>query len=59
MKFVGASLLLVSLVVNLQAGKVTWSDSGSPTISGTSGQGCSQNGFDTEDKNDTKTDCNK
>ena len=57
MKFVGASLLLVSLVVSLQAGKVTWGDDGSATISGTSGQGCNQSGFGTKDKNTTKANC--
>jgi hypothetical protein len=57
MKFVGASLLLVSLVVSLQAGKVTWGDSGSPTIAGIPGQGCTESGFGTEDKNTTDADC--
>ena len=57
MKFVGASLLLVSLVVSLQAGKVTWGEGGSATIAGTAGQGCSQSGFGTEDKNTTKANC--
>ena len=57
MKFVITSLLLVSLVVSLQAGKVTWNDDGSVTIAGTAGQGCSQSGFGTEDKNTTKPDC--
>jgi hypothetical protein len=57
MKFVGASLLLVSLVVSLQAGKVNWDESGSPTIAGTSGQGCTESGFGTEDKNTTKPKC--
>jgi len=56
MKFVGVILLLLSLVVNLQAGKVTWGDRG-PTIAGTEGQGCSQSGFGTEDKNTTKLKC--
>jgi len=57
MKFVGASLLLVSLVVSLQAGKVDWGSSGSPTIAGTAGQGCSQSGVGPKDKNTTKTNC--
>ena len=57
MKFVGASLLLVSLVVSLQAGKVTWGKDGSATIAGSPGQGCTQSGFGTEDKNTTKPNC--
>lgn len=57
MKFVGVILLLVSLIVNLQAGKVTWDDNGNPTIAGTSGKGCSQDAFSTEDKNTTKANC--
>ena len=57
MKFVSAVLLLVSLVVNLQAGKVTWGESGSPTIAGIPSQGCTENGFATEDKNTTDADC--
>ena len=57
MKFVWASLLLVSFIVNLQAGKVTWGDDGSATIAGTAGQGCTQSGFGTKDKNTTKADC--
>ena len=57
MKFVGASLLLVSLVVSLQAGKVTWGDDGKATIAGTAGQGCTQSGFGTKDKNTTKPNC--
>ena len=56
MKFIGVSLLLVSLVVNLQAGKVTWGEDGA-TITGTIGEGCSQSGFGTEDKNTTKANC--
>jgi len=57
MKFVLASLSFVSLVVTLQAGKVTWSDSGTAIIAGTVGEGCTQNGFGTEDKNTTKANC--
>jgi len=57
MKFIGVILLFVSLVVSLQAGKVTWNDSGSPTIAGKSGQGCTQNAFATEEKNTTKAKC--
>ena len=56
MKFVGASLLLVFLVVSLQAGKVTWGEDGA-TIAGTAGKGCTQSGFGTKDKNTTKANC--
>ena len=57
MRFVGVILLLLSLVVNLQAGKVTWSEDGSATITGDLGQGCTQSAFATEDKNTTKAKC--
>ncbi len=57
MKFVGVSLLLLFLVVNLQAGKVTWDKDGKATIAGTSGQGCTQSGFGIEEKNTTKANC--
>jgi len=57
MKFVLASLLFVSFVVTLQAGKVTWSDDGKAIIAGTAGQGCTQSIFGTEDKNTTKANC--
>jgi len=57
MKFILASLLLVSLVVNLEAGKVTWSENGTAIIAGTEGQGCTQSGFGTEEKNTTKPNC--
>ncbi|CAA6812185.1 MAG: Unknown protein [uncultured Sulfurovum sp.] len=57
MKFIRISLLLVFLLINLEAGKVTWGESGNPTIAGTSGQGCTQSGFGTEDKNATKANC--
>ena len=56
MKFIKVILLVVSLVVSLQAGKVTWSESG-PIIAGTEGQGCSQSAFETEEKNITKPKC--
>ena len=56
MKFIKVILLVVSLFVSLQAGKVTWGESG-PTIAGTEGQGCSQSGFETEEKNITKPKC--
>ncbi|CAA6799557.1 MAG: Unknown protein [uncultured Sulfurovum sp.] len=56
MKFLGVVLLLVSLLVNVQAGKVTWDD-GRPSISGTAGEGCIESGFGTEEKNATKSDC--
>lgn len=57
MKFIGVILLLVSLVVNLQAGKVTWDENGNPIIAGTPGKGCTQDTLGTEDKNTTKAKC--
>ena len=58
MKFILASLLFVSLLVTLQAGKVTWSDDGKAIISGTEGEGCNQqSAFEIEDKNTTKANC--
>ncbi|CAA6823588.1 MAG: Unknown protein [uncultured Sulfurovum sp.] len=57
MKFVGVILLLVSLFVNLKAGKVTWGENGSPSIAGTAGQGCTQNSFGLEERNATKGNC--
>ena len=57
MKFLGTVLLLISMVVNLQAGKVTWADDGSITIAGTDGQGCIQSRFGTDDENTTKANC--
>ena len=57
MKFILASLLLVTLVINLEAGKVTWSDDGKAIIAGTEGQGCTQSAFEIEDENTTKANC--
>lgn len=57
MKLVGVILLLVSLVVNIEAGRVTWDENGNPSIAGTEGKGCTQSGFETEEKNTTKADC--
>jgi len=58
MKFVLSSLLFVSLVVTLQAGKVTWSDDGKAIIAGTAGEGCNQEiAFEIEDENTTKANC--
>ncbi|CAA6812173.1 MAG: Unknown protein [uncultured Sulfurovum sp.] len=57
MKYVGVILLLVSFVVSLEAGKVTWDKDGTASVAGTSGQGCTQSGFGTEDKNATKANC--
>jgi hypothetical protein len=57
MKFFTVNLLLVSLFVSLEAGKVTWGEGGSLTIAGTSAQGCTQNEFGTKEKNTTKENC--
>jgi len=58
LKFILASLLLASMVVNLEAGKVTWSDDGKAIIAGTVGEGCTQqSAFETEDENTTKANC--
>jgi len=58
MKFIVGSLLLVTLVVNLEAGKVTWSDDGKAIIAGTIGEGCTQqSAFETKDENRTKANC--
>jgi len=58
LKFILASLLLASMVVNLEAGKVTWSDDGKAIIAGTVGEGCTQqSAFETEDENRTKVNC--
>ena len=54
MKFIGVILVLI---INLHAGKVTWDETGSPTITGGLGEGCTQNSFGTEDKNATKINC--
>lgn len=57
MKLIIVIILVIGLFVNLQAGKIIWADNGSATIGGTSGQGCIQSGFGTEDKNATKANC--
>jgi len=58
LKFILASLFLVSVVVNLEAGKVTWSDDGKAIIAGTVGEGCTQqSAFEVEDENTTKANC--
>jgi len=57
MRFILASLLLASLVVNLEAGKVTWGEDGKAIISGTAGAGCSENVFETQEENTTEPDC--
>ncbi|CAA6804159.1 MAG: Unknown protein [uncultured Sulfurovum sp.] len=57
MKFIGAILLLVSSALSVEAGKVIWDERGKPTITGTLGKGCTQNGFGTKEKNATKANC--
>jgi len=58
MKFILSSLSFLSLVVTLQAGKVTWSDEGKAIIAGTVGEGCNQqSAFEIEDENTTKANC--
>jgi len=57
MKFIGAIVLLIVLIGSLQAGKIVWSDDGTPTISGKAGKGCSENVFKTEERNTTKAKC--
>jgi len=58
MKFILSSLSFLSLVVTLQAGKVTWSDEGKAIIAGTAGEGCNQqSAFEIEDENTTKANC--
>ena len=57
MKFIVMSLLFAALVLNLQAGKVTWKDDGTIIIVGTEGKGCSEDSFTVEDKNTTQPNC--
>jgi len=58
MKFRGIVVLLLSLMMSLQAGKVIWSEDGSPKIAGTAGKGCMENGLaTTEERNTTKAKC--
>jgi len=58
MKFILASLLLATMAVNLEAGKVTWGEDGKAIIAGTVGEGCTQqSALETEDENTTKANC--
>lgn len=57
MKYIGVIILLVSLVVSLQAGKIVWNEDGTPKISGKAGKGCTDNIFDTKENNATKAKC--
>lgn len=58
MKFRDIVVLLLSLMMSLQAGKVIWSEEGNPKIAGTAGKGCMENGLaTTEERNTTKAKC--
>jgi len=57
MKLVGIVILSIILIGSLQAGKIVWSEDGTPKISGKAGKGCTENTFGSEEKNTTKAKC--
>jgi len=58
MKFVIGIVVLISLMIGLQAGKVVWKEDGTTKITGTSGKGCTENSIlIVKESNTTKTKC--
>lgn len=58
MKLIGSLLLFIAMIASLQAGKIVWSEDGTPKIAGTAGKGCMESGLaTTEERNTTKSKC--